>query len=137
MPHECTRCETVYPNGTEAILSGCPECGWNRFKYVKDEEPEEEATPAQGDGEGEDRLKRREVLDRIERAHEASGPEQAASVDDIASVQMEEEGSYRINVSSLMEKEEVIMSIGESGRYVVHLGSAFDKKGKKERNEAS
>jgi len=43
MPHKCTRCEKIFEDGAEVILSGCPNCGWNKFLYVKDMEPEEEA----------------------------------------------------------------------------------------------
>ncbi len=134
MPHQCTKCEAVFPNGTEEVLSGCPECGWNRFMYIRADRSEDrgdvETAGEPEEARDEDSLKRREILERIEMAHESSGevipldPDESVD-DDIASVWMPEEGSYRINVSSLMEKEEIVMSVGESGRYLVHLPSAF------------
>lgn len=132
MPHKCTKCESVFPNGTEEILSGCPDCGWNRFMYVREEPTRAELKERRSSRAAEeDTGKRRALLQQIEQAHE-SEPGESSPFDDIASVQMVEEGTYRINVSSLMEKEEVIMSIGESGRYLVHLPSAFSRKKKGE-----
>jgi len=121
MPHQCTNCDEVYPNGTEAILTGCPECGWNRFKYMK-EMPGDEAVPEEETESSE----KQAIIDSIERAHESGGKEVPLLEDgSIESVRIVEEGSYEINVSSLMDKEEIIMSIGEEGKYVVHLPSAF------------
>ena len=39
MPHRCTRCGTIFEDGDSVVLSGCPNCGWNKFLYVK-QEPE-------------------------------------------------------------------------------------------------
>lgn len=116
MPHECTGCGEVYPNGTEAILKGCPDCGWKRFRYIKDGRLGPEAGE---EGGGQD------LLSRLERAHEEGERPATLSDEDIESVKVLDEGSYEINVSSLMEKDEIILSIGEAGRYVVHLPSAF------------
>jgi predicted nucleic acid-binding Zn-ribbon protein len=41
MPHKCTRCRSVFKDGAAIILNGCPSCGWNKFLYVKEGEPEE------------------------------------------------------------------------------------------------
>ena len=31
MPHQCTNCERVFPDGSKEMLSGCPDCGGNKF----------------------------------------------------------------------------------------------------------
>jgi hypothetical protein len=33
MPHQCTNCGTVFPDGSKEMLSGCPECGGNKFQF--------------------------------------------------------------------------------------------------------
>jgi hypothetical protein len=33
MPHECTSCGRVFQDGSKEMLSGCPECGGNKFQY--------------------------------------------------------------------------------------------------------
>jgi predicted nucleic acid-binding Zn-ribbon protein len=33
MPHQCTNCGNTFPDGSKEMLSGCPECGGNKFKF--------------------------------------------------------------------------------------------------------
>ena len=33
MPHQCTSCGRVFPDGSKEMLSGCPDCGGNKFQY--------------------------------------------------------------------------------------------------------
>jgi predicted nucleic acid-binding Zn-ribbon protein len=51
---------------------------------------------------------------------------------EVESIRILEKGSYELNLKSLLEREEIIMSVKEDGRYLVHLPSVFDK-GKKDR----
>ena len=140
MPHKCTRCETIFEDGAEVILSGCPNCGWNKFLYVKskDSETEEDKTT-----EGTE-----------EKTTESSTKEEPAEqfireIDDIVGIEhqereiIEEEGervesvrilgpgSYELNLNSLLERDEIIMAIKQDGTYAVDLSSTFRKKNKK------
>src|SRR6056297_2000723 len=36
MPHQCTGCGHVFPDGSKEMLSGCPECGGNKFQFQPD-----------------------------------------------------------------------------------------------------
>ena len=48
MPHQCTNCGHIFPDGSKEMLSGCPDCGGNTFQFhpagtdVPDEPPDEE-----------------------------------------------------------------------------------------------
>jgi len=33
MPHECTSCGRTFPDGSKEMLSGCPDCGGNKFQF--------------------------------------------------------------------------------------------------------
>jgi hypothetical protein len=33
MPHQCTNCGRTFPDGSKEMLSGCPECGGNKFQF--------------------------------------------------------------------------------------------------------
>ncbi|MFC7130384.1 OapC/ArvC family zinc-ribbon domain-containing protein [Haloferax chudinovii] len=33
MPHQCTTCGEVFPDGSKEMLSGCPSCGGNKFQF--------------------------------------------------------------------------------------------------------
>ncbi|MFB6153125.1 MAG: Zn-ribbon containing protein [Halodesulfurarchaeum sp.] len=42
MPHQCTACGEVFPDGSKDMLSGCPVCGGNTFQYLPEgADPEE------------------------------------------------------------------------------------------------
>jgi hypothetical protein len=36
MPHQCTNCERTFPDGSKEMLSGCPDCGGNKFQFKPD-----------------------------------------------------------------------------------------------------
>ncbi|ERH07129.1 MAG: Zn-ribbon containing protein (DUF2072) [Halonotius sp. J07HN4] len=33
MPHQCTNCGHIFPDGSKEMLSGCPDCGGNKFQF--------------------------------------------------------------------------------------------------------
>ena len=33
MPHQCTNCGRGFPDGSKEMLSGCPDCGGNKFQF--------------------------------------------------------------------------------------------------------
>jgi predicted nucleic acid-binding Zn-ribbon protein len=41
MPHQCTECGHTFPDGSKDMLSGCPDCGGNKFQYFAGEVPED------------------------------------------------------------------------------------------------
>ncbi len=51
MPHQCTNCSSIFPDGSKEMLSGCPHCGGNTFQYIpkgadlEDYEPESKEPP--------------------------------------------------------------------------------------------
>ncbi|MFC7231773.1 Zn-ribbon containing protein [Saliphagus sp. GCM10025308] len=34
MPHQCTTCDRTFPDGSKEMLSGCPNCGGNKFQFA-------------------------------------------------------------------------------------------------------
>jgi len=54
MPHQCTDCGRTFDDGSKEMLSGCPDCGGNKFQFHPDgvddppesEEPPEPPEPA-------------------------------------------------------------------------------------------
>ncbi|MBX0295940.1 Zn-ribbon domain-containing protein [Haloarcula nitratireducens] len=59
MPHQCTNCGRVFDDGSKEMLSGCPNCGGNKFQFRpdgvdgtppdSDAEPPEPPEPPGGD----------------------------------------------------------------------------------------
>ncbi len=52
MPHECTTCGRTFPDGSKEMLSGCPDCGGNKFQFhpgASGSDPSERPTPPGSD----------------------------------------------------------------------------------------
>ncbi len=105
MPHKCTKCGHIFEDGSADILNGCPECGWNKFLYVPAKSETEEITETELE---EPEMEEKEELE-------------------VESIRILEKGSYELNLKSLLDREEIIMSVKEDGRYLVHLPSIFEK----------
>ncbi|GAD52578.1 hypotheical conserved protein [Halarchaeum acidiphilum MH1-52-1] len=41
MPHQCTNCGHTFADGSKEMLSGCPECGGNKFQFHPGEIPDD------------------------------------------------------------------------------------------------
>ncbi|THE65728.1 hypothetical protein D8Y22_06045 [Salinadaptatus halalkaliphilus] len=46
MPHECTNCGRTFPDGSKEMLSGCPDCGGNKFQFTPSRSTSQD--PAEG-----------------------------------------------------------------------------------------
>jgi predicted nucleic acid-binding Zn-ribbon protein len=112
MPHKCTNCEHIFKDGAAKILDGCPHCGWNKFLYV----PEKSETDDAPDTEAQ--------VDEPEVVEKKSDLQ-------VESIRILDKGSYELNLEALLDREEIIMSMKEDGRYIVHLPSVFDKSKKR------
>jgi len=106
----------IFKDGDKTVLKGCPECGWNKFLYVKDLSPIVERVEEKK----EDKIEIRDIDELV------SHPR-------IESVRILGPGSYEINLESLLDREEIIMALKEDGSYVIHFPSLFGEKKKKGR----
>lgn len=145
MPHRCTRCGTIFEDGDSVILSGCPNCGWNKFLYVKTEvkSSENQVNPALE----EQKLDLESSLDEVVRSidealssEEEDKPqepeaERKTDEDRVESVRILGPGSYELNLDSLLERKELVMAIREEGSYALHLPSVFKQKKDKNKNK--
>jgi len=57
MPHQCTECGRTFPDGSKEMLSGCPDCGGNKFQFSpasdgEDAGPDPEESPPDPPGSG-------------------------------------------------------------------------------------
>ncbi|EMA68505.1 OapC/ArvC family zinc-ribbon domain-containing protein [Halorubrum kocurii] len=49
MPHQCTTCGRTFPDGSKEMLSGCPDCGGNKFQFKPAGETTDEQPSSPGD----------------------------------------------------------------------------------------
>jgi len=47
MPHQCTDCSRRFDDGSKEMLSGCPNCGGNKFQYIPASELEADGAPGE------------------------------------------------------------------------------------------
>ncbi|MBN1133503.1 MAG: Zn-ribbon domain-containing protein [Methanosarcinaceae archaeon] len=138
MPHKCTRCEHIFEDGDSVILTGCPNCGWNKFLYVKSEDVEascEETEPKASDivDETIDTTLPKKIiteLDEVLGIKKEESCEEENEEERVESVRILGPGSYELNLDSLLKRKEIIMAIKENGSYAVDLPSVFKKKKK-------
>ncbi len=125
MPHKCTRCGHVFDDGSSSVLTGCPNCGANRFLYVKldkGEHPSRDKASGQTDPLSQNpHLKERTIT---------PADQQGTKVDPsrVESIRILGPGSYEINIPALIERKEIVMALKEDGNYIIHMPSAFNKK---------
>ncbi len=144
MPHKCTRCESIFKDGAAIILNGCPNCGWNKFLYVRDEKTasvgeinkEKGAIPPEASKfikEVDDLIGNRTVpvQPEIKEIKEKPRPEEIG--DRVESVRILSPGQYELNLESILKRDEIVMALREDGTYIVHLPSVFQKKKHQER----
>jgi len=138
MPHKCTRCEGIFKDGAAIILNGCPKCGWNKFLYVRDA-PEAHGKTINTEAIPQAASKFIKEVDEIlgnkvqPEIKEVAGKKTEEIGDRVESVRILSQGSYELNLESLMERDEIVMALKEDGTYLVHLPSVFQKKKHHER----
>jgi len=49
MPHQCTDCGRTFDDGSKEMLSGCPNCGGNKFQFLPDGATENPPETAEAD----------------------------------------------------------------------------------------
>ncbi len=138
MPHKCTRCESIFKDGAAIILNGCPKCGWNKFLYVRGEEPVQPPekpgeTPAIPPAASKFIKEVDELLGTKTEEVTKSETKPLEIGERVESVRILSPGSYELNLESLLERDEIVMALKEDGTYLVHLPSIFQKKKHQER----
>jgi len=122
MPHQCVRCNTLYPDGSQEILKGCP-CGARLFFYIKKQHIEE----------GKELISNLSIEDKksIEEDITEILNVKVEDVDkpvilDIEAIRVLKPGKYELDLVHLFKKDPLIIKL-EEGKYIIDLGQAFKK----------
>ena len=115
MPHQCVRCGTLYEDGAQEILAGCP-CGARLFFYINKKKLEEsQKIIAELSPEDKDEIEK-DVFDIIGLEEQHDSP----VVLDLESIRVLKPGTYELDLVSLFKKRLVIYKL-EEGKYVIDL----------------
>lgn len=108
MPHRCTECGGEFVDGDMQILKGC-ECGNNKFLYVPKEKEEKE-------------------VDVEEKAEEVKSQIAEEMGLELETVRIVAPGQYEINLDKVLSRQEIIISLQQNGKYLLHLPSLLKSK---------
>jgi len=122
MPHQCVRCNTLYPDGAQEILRGCT-CGARLFFYIKKKHIEEGKELISNLSE-EDKVHIEEDVAEI--LHIKQEPD-APVILDIEAIRVLKPGKFELDLVHLFKKDPLIIKL-EEGKYMIDLGQAFKKK---------
>lgn len=121
MPHQCVRCNTLYPNGAKEILKGCS-CGARLFFFVKDKDLArgKELTTNLSDSD------KKQIEDDIrEIIHvKDDNNNDAPVVLDIEAIRILGPGKYELDIVHMMKNDPMIIKLDE-GKYMIDLPQAF------------
>ena len=121
MPHQCVRCNSMYPDGAQEILKGC-NCGARLFFYIKKKHVQEgkelisNLTPDE---------KKHIEEDISEILNIKSEPDRPVILD-VESIRVLKPGKYELDLVHLFKKDPLIIKL-EEGKYMIDLGQAFKK----------
>ncbi|MBI2148865.1 hypothetical protein HYU23_04240 [Candidatus Woesearchaeota archaeon] len=118
MPHQCVRCNRIYPDASSEILKGCGSCGGKFFFFVK-KEALEQAKEAISHLTNEDKQRiEKDVMDII--GYEEDKP----IILDLASVNILKPGKFELDIVRLFKGEPMVYRLDE-GKYIIDIAETF------------
>jgi len=119
MPHQCVRCDSLYDDGAQEILKGCP-CGGKLFFYIKKERLEK--------AKKEDKITLSPVQkDQIEKdVYDMTGIDDRDRpvVLDIESIKVLKPGKFELDLVKLFKGDPLIFKLA-SGKYIIDVAETF------------
>jgi len=120
MPHQCVRCNNLYPDGAKEILKGCS-CGARLFFYIKKKNIEEGKQLINNLTFEE---KKHIENDVAEIMHIKQEDPNRPVILDIEAIRVMTPGKYELDLVHLFKKDPLIIKL-EEGKYMIDLGQAF------------
>ena len=122
MPHQCVRCNKLYPDGSQELLKGC-ECGGRFFFYVK-QEAIKEALKLTENLSNEDKTQmEKDVLEIIGDKLDSDKP----IILDIECIKVLKPGKYELDLVDIFKGKPLVYKL-EEGKYFIDVVSTFEAK---------
>ncbi|MAF99421.1 MAG: hypothetical protein CMH61_02305 [Nanoarchaeota archaeon] len=119
MPHQCVRCSTLYPDGSEEILKGC-DCGARLFFFIKKKHLEESKEVIQNLTTDDKEQMEEDISEIIGLQKEEIKP----VVLDFESIRILQPGKYELDLVHLFKKDPLVFRL-EEGKYMIDIQQAF------------
>ncbi len=120
MPHQCVRCNAMFPDGAKEILAGCS-CGARLFFYIKKKHLEESKKLVSNLTEKD---KKHIEEDIAEILHIKDEDPDRPVVLDIEAIRVMKPGKYELDLVHMFKKDPLIIKL-EEGKYMIDLPQAF------------
>ena len=126
MPHQCVRCNTMYPDGAQEILKGCS-CGARLFFYIKKKHIEEGKTLVSNFSKDDKTQIEKDVTEIL---HIKNEDKDKPVVLDLETIRVAGSGKYELDLVHMFKKDPLVVKL-EEGKYVIDLAQMFEKGQKK------
>lgn len=113
MPHQCLGCDSVFDNTTDAIITGCPNCGHKLFLFVKNIPKEKEQIEIS-------KHQKDLILKEIESMVDITETDTPIILK-LENIRVLAPGKYEIDINQLMKKEKPIIYKVQEGTYIIDL----------------
>jgi predicted nucleic acid-binding Zn-ribbon protein len=115
MPHKCTRCGREFEDGSTEILKGCPSCGGKKFLYVREEQRHDDVLEEKSVGE----IAEESGEEALEVTGDVGGS--VNGYERVESIRIVGPGSYELNIEKLAQTEDMVVGLGDEGKYMVDI----------------
>ncbi len=126
MPHQCVKCNKLYPDGSNELLKGC-ECGGKFFFFIREENLKEVKEQVEELSEADKKQIEMDVRDIINEKIEEDAP----VILDLESVRVLKPGKFEIDLRHLFQGDAVVYKMAD-GKYIIDVATSFQMKKKKE-----
>lgn len=124
MPHKCTKCGREFRDGSVEILRGCPSCGGKKFLYVSDRVRNEDVLEEKPI----EKIAEETKQEVLEVKHEGPADRPTDILERVESVRIVGKGKYELNLERLAETQDIIIGMGDDGKYMLDLPSMSRRK---------
>ncbi len=126
MPHQCIKCNKIYPDGSKELLKGCEECGGKFFFFIKEDKLEEVKKQVEELSEVDKEKIEKDVRDIVGERVE----EEAPVILDLESIRVLRPGKFELDLRHLFGGEPIVYKMAD-GKYIIDVASSFHMRRKK------
>lgn len=130
MPHQCVKCNTFFPDGSNELLKGCSSCGGKFFFFVREKDLEKAKSFTTNLSVDDREQIQQDVFDIL--GHDSDDPEPVFL--DFESIRVLKPGHYELDLVQLFRGKPLVYKL-EDGKYIIDLVSTFESSRKEKEKE--